>query len=135
MAAQARRPLRFGIQLQAQRVSWIEYLEAVKAVEGLGFDTLWNFDHLLPFAGDPTQPCFETWTTLAALAMATDRIRIGALVNGVMYRDPATLASQASCNLIESRVPGDALEVLEILVSAAFGGVLLATQRVKHAIG
>ena len=95
MAVSARRPLRFGIQLQAQRVGWPEYLDAVRAVERLGFDTLWNFDHMLPFAGDLTQPCFETWTTLAAMAMATSRIRIGALVNGVMYRDPATLAKSA----------------------------------------
>jgi F420-dependent oxidoreductase-like protein len=94
MAAPAR-ALRFGIQLQAQQCTWSEYMEAVKAVEALGYDTLWNFDHLLPFAGDPAEPCFETWTTLAAMAMATSRIRIGALVNGVMYRDPATLAKAA----------------------------------------
>jgi F420-dependent oxidoreductase-like protein len=95
MAAQAARAFRFGVQLQAQQTTWTEYLDAVKTVEALGYDTLWNFDHLLPFSGDPAEPCFETWTTLAAMAMATSRIRIGALVNGVMYRDPATLAKAA----------------------------------------
>jgi F420-dependent oxidoreductase-like protein len=95
MAAQPARALRFGIQLQAQQTTWQEYLAAVKVVEALGYDTLWNFDHLLPFAGDPAEPCFETWTTLSAMAMATTSIRIGALVNGVMYRDPATLAKAA----------------------------------------
>lgn len=90
----ARRP-RFGIQLQAQRTTWPAYLDAVRAVEALGFDTLWNFDHMLPFAGDEAAPCFETWTTLAAMAAHTSRIRIGALVNGVLYRDPATLAKAA----------------------------------------
>jgi F420-dependent oxidoreductase-like protein len=61
----------------------------------LGFDTLWTFDHMLPFAGADDGSCFETWTTLAAMAAATGRIRIGALVNGVLYRDPATLAKSA----------------------------------------
>ena len=65
-------------------------------MEALGFDTLWNFDHLLPFSGAPDGPCFETWTTLVAMAMQTSRIRIGALVNGVIYRDPATLAKSAT---------------------------------------
>jgi F420-dependent oxidoreductase-like protein len=90
------RRVRFGVQLQAQRTTWPEYANAVQAVESLGFDTLWNFDHLLPWCGDAGDPCFETWTTLTAMAMLTKRIRIGTLVNGVLYRDPATLAKSAA---------------------------------------
>lgn len=96
MASTVRRRPRFGIQLQAQRTTWDEYLSAVCAVDELGFDTLWNFDHMLPFAGDDDGACFETWTTLAAIAANTSRVRIGALVNGVLYRDPATLAKSAA---------------------------------------
>jgi F420-dependent oxidoreductase-like protein len=96
MPASARRPLRFGVQLQPQRTTWSDFIGAVRAVEALGFDTLWNFDHMLPFSGAPDGPCFETWTTLAAMATQTSRIRIGALVNGVIYRDPATLAKSAT---------------------------------------
>ena len=89
------RGCRFGVQLQAQRTTWAAYLEAVRAVEALGFDSVWNFDHMLPFAGPEDQPCFETWTTIAAMAAYTSKIRIGSLVNGVLYRDPATLAKSA----------------------------------------
>ena len=96
MPASPTRPLRFGVQLQPQRTTWSDFVGAVRAVEALGFDTLWNFDHLLPFSGAPDGPCFETWTTLAAMATQTSRIRIGALVNGVIYRDPATLAKSAT---------------------------------------
>ena len=96
MAVSAMRRLRFGVQLQPQRTKWPDFVGAVRAVEALGFDTLWNFDHMLPFSGAPDGPCFETWTTLAAMAAHTTRIRIGALVNGVMYRDPATLAKSAT---------------------------------------
>ena len=96
MTTSENRAPRFGVQLQAQRTTWREYVEAVHAVERLGYDTLWNFDHMLPFSGADDDTCFETWTTLAALATETSRVRIGALVNGVLYRDPATLAKCAA---------------------------------------
>jgi F420-dependent oxidoreductase-like protein len=88
--------LRFGIQLQAQRTTWPDFAAALQTVEQLGFDTVWTFDHLLPFSGPDDGPAFETLTTLGAMAALTSRIRIGALVNGVMYRDPATLAKSAA---------------------------------------
>jgi F420-dependent oxidoreductase-like protein len=90
------RPLHFGVQLQAQRTSWADYAEAVKAVEQLGYGSVWNFDHLLPFSGPDDGACFETLTTLSAMALLTERVRIGSLVNGVLYRDPATLAKAAA---------------------------------------
>jgi alkanesulfonate monooxygenase SsuD/methylene tetrahydromethanopterin reductase-like flavin-dependent oxidoreductase (luciferase family) len=91
-----KRPLHFGVQLQAQRTSWAEYAAAVQAVEQLGYGSVWTFDHLLPFSGADDSPCFETLTTLSAMALLTGWVRIGALVNGVLYRDPATLAKAAA---------------------------------------
>jgi len=88
--------LHFGVQLQAQRTSWQEFVAALVSIEELGFDSAWTFDHLLPFAGPDDGVCFETQTTLAAMAALTDRIRIGVLVNGVSYRDPAVLAKSAA---------------------------------------
>src|SRR5262249_36402265 len=41
-------------------------------------------------------PCFEGWTTLSALAMATSRARIGTLVNGNTYRNPCVTAKMAA---------------------------------------
>ena len=90
------RPLRFGVQLQAQRTSWQEYVAALRSVEELGFDSAWTCDHLLPFSGPDDGPCFDALTTLAAMATLTSRVRIGVLVNGVLYRDPATLAKSAA---------------------------------------
>src|SRR5579875_2829929 len=89
-------PLRFGIQLQGQRTTWSDYLAAAHLVEALGFDSLWVFDHLLPFSGPDDGPAFETLTTLGALAVATTRVRLGTLVNGVLYRDPVTLAKASA---------------------------------------
>lgn len=90
------RQLHFGIQLQAQRTTWLEYAQALRAVEDLGFGSVFNFDHLLPFSGPDDEPCFETLTTLSAMAMLTTRVRVGVLVNGVLYRDPATLAKASA---------------------------------------
>jgi F420-dependent oxidoreductase-like protein len=95
-AATTSRAARFGIQLQAQRTSWNAFEAALHATEDLGFDTVFTFDHLLPVDGAVDGSCFETLTTLAAMAVKTHRIRIGTLCAGVMYRDPATLAKAAA---------------------------------------
>jgi len=90
------RRVRLGFSYRRSARPWPDYAAAVRTVESLGFDTLWNFDHLLPWNGDAQDPCFETWTTLTAMATLTSRIRLGTLVNGVLYRDPATLAKSAA---------------------------------------
>jgi alkanesulfonate monooxygenase SsuD/methylene tetrahydromethanopterin reductase-like flavin-dependent oxidoreductase (luciferase family) len=90
------RSLHFGAQLQAQNASWGEYAAAIQGVEELGFGSVWTFDHMLPFAGADDGACFETLTTLSAMALLTKKARFGALVNGVLYRDPATLAKAAA---------------------------------------
>lgn len=60
------------------------------------FTSAWNFDHFYPIFSDSTGECLEGWTTLTALAQATKRLRIGSMVNGIVYRHPAVLASMAS---------------------------------------
>jgi alkanesulfonate monooxygenase SsuD/methylene tetrahydromethanopterin reductase-like flavin-dependent oxidoreductase (luciferase family) len=90
------RSFRFGVQLQPQRTTWPEYAAALQTVEQFGFDTVWSFDHLMPYCGPDDGACFETLTTLGAMAALTTRVRIGALVNGVLYRDPASLAKSAA---------------------------------------
>jgi F420-dependent oxidoreductase-like protein len=101
------RPLRFGVQLQAQRTTWEDWASALHAAEELGLDSAWTFDHLLPFSGPDDGPAFETLATLGAMAALTSRIRFGALVNGVLYRDPATLAKSSA---LVDQISGGRLE-------------------------
>ena len=63
--------------------------------EELGFDGVWGFDHFVPMYGEGPGNCLEGMTTLAALASATCRVRLGLLVTGVTYRHPSVLAAEA----------------------------------------
>jgi alkanesulfonate monooxygenase SsuD/methylene tetrahydromethanopterin reductase-like flavin-dependent oxidoreductase (luciferase family) len=66
---------------------------AVAAEEG-GLDTLWVNDHLLqadPGAAPGERDMLEAYTTLGYLAARTARIRLGAMVSPVTYREPAVL--------------------------------------------
>ena len=87
--------MRYGIDIAQQRVTWDELLDRARLVDAAGFDGAWGFDHFKPMYGDTPGPCFEGMTTLAALASATERLRLGLLVTGVTYRHPSVLAAEA----------------------------------------
>jgi F420-dependent oxidoreductase-like protein len=65
-----------------------------KAADQSGFDSVMVMDHFyqLPALGDPDQFMIEAYTLLSALAQHTTTVRLGALVTGNTYRNPAVLA-------------------------------------------
>lgn len=85
--------LRFTV-LVLPNVPWPEFLRRCRHVEDLGFDALGLADHLVDWAGG-TGPWFELWSQLAAVAMATTRIRLATLVAQIPLRNPALFALQA----------------------------------------
>jgi len=85
-------PLRFGI-ITLQYLSWPTLVEHWKAIEALGYDSVWIADH---FVTNPVKDAwYDGWTLLAALATLTSTVRIGTLVTNFIYRNPAVIAKQA----------------------------------------
>jgi F420-dependent oxidoreductase-like protein len=87
--------LRFGIHAGQQYTDFASYLELWRTAEDLGLDWASVFDHFLPIQADPSGPCFEGFTLLAAMAAHTQRLRCAIIVAGVTYRSPAVLANMA----------------------------------------
>lgn len=86
--------MRFSIWPSAAQ-PWDDVLATAQHAQRTGWDGVWIADHLMPGSGDTSRPMQECWTTLAALAVAVPRVRLGSLVCGNTYRNPALLVKQA----------------------------------------
>ena len=83
---------RLGVLLWSQATTWGDIEAAATRVDALGYDHLWAWDHLYAIFGDPYQPIFEGYTTLAAWAKVTTRARLGLLVGANTFRNPGLVA-------------------------------------------
>lgn len=86
--------LRFGV-LDLPDAPFPALAERWRLVEELGFDFLWEPDHTA-YWRNLDSPWFDGWTTLAAVATHTRRVRIGTLVSNPILRHPVILAKQAA---------------------------------------
>src|SRR4249919_3645678 len=88
--------MRFGAAIWINRTEWPNLLDACRLAERAGWDSLWVDDHLLADEGDPTDAKIEGWATLAALAVLTERVRLGLLVGANTFRNPGLTAKLAT---------------------------------------
>ena len=85
---------------------WKSTLAVAQHAESTGWDGIWYADHFMPNTPSAEGPTNEAWTTLAGLAAAVPRVRLGTLVTGNTYRHPAVLAKIAAGvdNISDGRV-------------------------------
>jgi len=97
--------MRFGLQINPYFYGdtgnpWDLVAPIARLADKSGLDSLWLYDHLLyegGYAGHPDpEPVMECFTALAAVAAITERIRLGQLVLGIPYRNPALTAKMAT---------------------------------------
>jgi alkanesulfonate monooxygenase SsuD/methylene tetrahydromethanopterin reductase-like flavin-dependent oxidoreductase (luciferase family) len=91
--------VRVGVQLPEveREVRWPELAAMARTAEECGFDSIWVGDHLL-YRGDgrPERGPWDCWTTLAGLAVVTERVELGPLVACTAFHPPGILARQAA---------------------------------------
>jgi len=88
--------VKLGVLLWSQATDWPSFEASARRVDELGYDHLWTWDHLYAIFGDPYQPIFEGWMTLAAWAKVTSRTRLGLLVGANTFRNPGLVAKLAA---------------------------------------
>ena len=97
--------MRFGLQVNPYFAGptgnpWDAVATAARTLDASNFDSLWLYDHLLyegGYSGHPhPEPVLECFSTLNAIAAITSRIRLGQLVIGTPYRNPALLTKLAT---------------------------------------
>lgn len=89
----SQQPFRFGI-VRNQTLPWPVLADHARRFEACGFESLWLSDHFQRPSG-PDEPLLEGWTTLAALAATTERLRLGILVTSNTFRNPALVVKEA----------------------------------------
>lgn len=80
-----------GISLPTFSVRYAELRAAAEALDALGYDSVWLWDHYVSWR-NPGEPVLECWASLAGLASATTRIKLGPLVANNNNHHPGRLA-------------------------------------------
>jgi F420-dependent oxidoreductase-like protein len=76
--------------------AWRRTVQVARQAEALGFESVWLFDHFHTTPRPTDEITFESFTSLAALAALTSRVRLGHVVICTAFRNPALTAKMIS---------------------------------------
>jgi F420-dependent oxidoreductase-like protein len=76
--------------------AWANSVALARQAESLGFESLWVFDHFTTVPDPTDEMVLESFSQLSALAMVTERVRLGHMVICTAFRNPALTAKLAS---------------------------------------
>ncbi len=88
--------MRFALFTGLTNTTWDAALTLWRHADATGWDAACVTDHFMPNTRDRVGDSLEAWTTLSALATVVPRMRIGTIVLGNTYRQPAVLAKMAA---------------------------------------
>ncbi|MGB7859892.1 MAG: LLM class F420-dependent oxidoreductase [Acidimicrobiia bacterium] len=96
--------MKISFKTSQQESTWDQILAVWQVADDIEvFHGGWLFDHFYPLFTEPSKPCMEAWSTAAALAAMTTRLRIGHMVTSNTYRHPAVVANTiATVDLISN---------------------------------
>lgn len=128
--------------LAAETPAWSDILDLWRAADDIEvFESGWMFDHFSAASVNANGPCFEAWTTISALSLATSRLRIGTMVLAAARRHPALLAQMAltldtiSCGRIELGLGAGSRVADHISHGIDLGSPLIRTERLDAVCG
>ena len=85
--------MRVCLMIEGQEgVTWEHWKALASVCESSGIETLFRSDHYLSVSGQRERGSLDAWTTIAALAAVTSKVRLGTLVSPVTFRHPSLLA-------------------------------------------
>jgi F420-dependent oxidoreductase-like protein len=101
--------MRICLMIEGQEdVTWDDWTALADACEAAGLEALFRSDHYLSGDGRVGRGSLDAWTTLAAIATRTQRVRLGTMVSPATFRHPSVLAK---CAVTVDHISGGRVEV------------------------
>src|SRR4051795_669126 len=86
--------MRLCLMIEGQEdVTWPDWVALAETCEAVGIEALFRSDHYLSGDGQIGRGSHDAWTTLAAIAARTSRLRLGTMVSPVTFRHPSLVAN------------------------------------------